>query len=35
MGYKGPVGPQEEAELRAKFFNAPELPGIDQDDIYI
>ena len=35
MGYKGPVGPQEEAELRAKFFNTEELPGVDPDDIYI
>jgi hypothetical protein len=35
MGYKGPVGPQEEAELRAKFFNAQELPGIDPNNIYI
>ena len=34
MGYKGPVGPQEENELRAKFFNTEELPGIDPDDIY-
>ena len=35
MGYKGPVGPQEESELRAKFFNTEELPGVDQNDIYI
>lgn len=34
MGYKGPVGPQEESELRAKFFNTEELPGIDPDDRY-
>jgi hypothetical protein len=34
MGYKGPVGPQEEAELRAKFFNTQELPGLDPDNIY-
>jgi hypothetical protein len=34
MGYKGPVGPQEESELRAKFLNTEELPGIDPDDIY-
>ena len=35
MGYKGPVGPQEESELRAKFFDTEELPGVDPDDIYI
>jgi len=35
MGYKGPVGPQEESELRAKYFNTEELPGVDPDDIYI
>jgi hypothetical protein len=35
MGYKGPVGPQEEAELRAKFFNTEGIPGVDPDNIYI
>jgi hypothetical protein len=35
MGYKGPVGPQEEGELRAKYFDTEELPGVDPTDIYI
>jgi len=35
MGYKGPVGPEEENQLRAKFFDAEELPGVDPDNIYI
>ena len=35
MGYKGPVGPEEEAQLRAKFFNAQELPGVDPDNTFI
>ena len=29
MGFKGPVGPEEEAELRARSQDAPELPGVD------
>lgn len=29
MGFKGPVGPEEEAELRARSQEAPELPGVD------
>ncbi|GAB4109083.1 MAG: hypothetical protein Kow001_08530 [Acidobacteriota bacterium] len=29
MGFKGPVGPQEEADLRARSLGAPELPGVD------
>jgi len=28
-GLRGPVGPQEEAQLRAKYFDAEELPGVD------
>jgi hypothetical protein len=35
MGYKGPVGPEEESQLRSRFLNAEELPGIDPDNIYI
>ena len=29
MGFKGPVGPEEEQRLRARSRNAPELPGVD------
>jgi hypothetical protein len=29
MGFRGPVGPQEEQELRKKSIDAPELPGVD------
>jgi hypothetical protein len=29
MRFRGPVGPQEEAALRARAANAPELPGVD------
>ena len=29
MQYKGPVGPAEEAALRARYFNTEELPGVD------
>ena len=29
MGFRGPVGPQEEASLRARSINAPEIPGVD------
>jgi hypothetical protein len=29
MGFRGPVGPEEEKALRARSLNAPELPGVD------
>ena len=29
MGFRGPVGPTEEAALRARAQNAPEIPGVD------
>jgi hypothetical protein len=35
MRWKGPVGPQEEAALRAKFFDTPMLPGVDPNNPYI
>jgi hypothetical protein len=35
MGLKGPVGQAEETALRAKFKNAPEVPGIDTRNPYI
>jgi hypothetical protein len=35
MGFRGPVGPEEEKALRARAANAPELPGIDLRNPYI
>ena len=35
MKLKGPVGLEEEKALRARFFDAPELPGVDLSNIYI
>ena len=35
MGFKGPVGPDEEKVLRARSANAPELPGVDWRNPYI
>jgi hypothetical protein len=29
MGFKGPIGPDEEKTLRERSANAPELPGVD------
>jgi hypothetical protein len=29
MGFKGPIGPDEEKVLRERSVNAPELPGVD------
>ncbi len=29
MGFRGPVGPEEEDALRKRTLNAPELPGVD------
>jgi hypothetical protein len=35
MRWKGPVGPQEEQALRAKFFDTPIVPGVDPKNPYI
>jgi hypothetical protein len=35
MGYKGPVGPDEEKALRAKYSNVQEIPGVDTRNPYI
>jgi hypothetical protein len=35
MGFKGPVGPEEEEQLRARNINAPELPGVDWRNPFI
>jgi hypothetical protein len=35
MGLKGPVGPTEEAALRARFTGVQELPGVDTSNPYI
>lgn len=35
MGLKGPVGPAEEAQLRARFSGIKELPGVDTKNPYI
>jgi hypothetical protein len=35
MRFKGPVGPEEEKQLRDKYFNAEELPGVDLRNPYI
>ena len=35
MGFRGPVGPEEEAELRARSQGAPELPGVDWRNPFI
>jgi hypothetical protein len=35
MRWKGPVGPEEEQALRAKFFDTPMLPGVDMRNPYI
>src|SRR5262245_38839552 len=29
MGFRGPVGPEEERALRLRSLNAPEIPGVD------
>jgi hypothetical protein len=29
MGFRGPVGPEEEKALRARAANAVEIPGVD------
>jgi hypothetical protein len=34
-GFKGPVGPDEEAALRKKYFDAPTIPGIDFSNPWI
>lgn len=35
MGYKGPIGPEEEEELRRKFMDIEVLPGIDPSNPYV
>src|SRR5260370_15163361 len=35
MGFRGPVGPAEEAALRARAAGAPEIPGIDLRNPFI
>jgi hypothetical protein len=35
MRWKGPVGPEEEQALRAKFFDSPIVPGVDPKNPYI
>ena len=35
MGLRGPVGPEEERQLRAKYFDAEELPGVDPTNKWI
>jgi hypothetical protein len=35
MKYKGPVGPDEEKALRAKYQNVQEIPGVDLRNPYI
>jgi hypothetical protein len=35
MRWKGPVGPDEEQALRAKFFDSPILPGVDAKNPFI
>jgi hypothetical protein len=35
MGFRGPVGPDEENQLRQRYINAEELPGMDPKNSYI
>ena len=35
MQLRGPVGPDEEKQLRAQYFDSEELPGVDPDNQYI
>lgn len=35
MGYRGPVGPEEEQQLREKYFNIEVLPGMDPKNTLI
>jgi hypothetical protein len=35
MRFKGPVGPEEEEQLRARSANAQELPGVDWRNPFI
>ena len=35
MGFKGPVGPEEEKQLRDRYFDVPVLPGMDPNNPYI
>jgi hypothetical protein len=34
MGFKGPVGPAEEAQLRARYSNITVNPGVDPKNPY-
>ncbi len=34
MGFRGPVGPEEERQLREKFSNIEVLPGVDPNNPY-
>jgi hypothetical protein len=35
IGFKGPVGPEEEKQLRDRYFDVPTLPGMDPNNPYI
>ncbi len=35
MGFRGPVGPDEEEQLRERFLDAEEVPGVDRSNPYI
>ncbi len=35
MRWKGPVGQEEERALRARYFDSPEIPGVDPNNPYI
>jgi len=35
MGFRGPVGPEEERQLRARYFDVETLPGMDPKNTYI
>jgi hypothetical protein len=35
MGFKGPVGPEEEKQLRDRYFDVAVLPGMDPNNPYI
>ena len=35
IGFKGPVGPEEEKQLRARYFDVPVLAGMDPNNPYI
>lgn len=35
IGFKGPVGPDEEKQLRDRYFDVAVLPGMDPNNPYI